>query len=559
MIVGGVVPRLDGFARTLSIAEAWVANSVLSQSLHDMFYYDRWLQTTPPLFLLLVRATVGLFGLSDSSLHAAPLVFSVLALLLLARLAGRMFRPPFALLCISLMALSPLAIVFSKELKPYSADVAASCLILLALWEYLQHGDRRHFVWLLLAFGATLPLSYTAVVFVPLALCVVVWSGPADGSPTGRSLTLARSAILVATTSMISGLNYFFFIKPNTSPLLTGFWQGGYPPLKLGADTVHFFVEHYLAMGIYFYFPEHSAFKDALKSMVFSLPGYIQVIGSVTALMLIPISVKVLRRDRCYRWAAMFFFVPVLTLIALNWARTYPIGSRRLTLFMLPCIVIVTTAIVEGLWHAVFTPLLSPRAQKRILVCASATCVLGVLVLGCHAAGWSMDLNEHTDNESAFRYLQSQIQTDHDTLYVHASVEEPARLYFRMLHWDNAPVLYGHTGWPCCKRTAEARPQDPMQERAYVLKDFDNVIKTRRDGDLWLVFTELAKRWAWVHVDELTIITNRLNEIGCRKELERHFRSDLEVVEKFRCPGPTSAWDSSGRTTWSGPKAKTTD
>src|SRR5215510_10092528 len=130
VISEGMILRLHHFGRDLSIAESWVANSVLAHSLSGMFYYDGWLQTTPPLFLLLVRATVSLIGLSNSSLCAVPLAFSLLGLLLLAALARRMLHPPFALICLSLLALSPPAIAFSKQLKHYSADIAASTLLL---------------------------------------------------------------------------------------------------------------------------------------------------------------------------------------------------------------------------------------------------------------------------------------------------------------------------------------------------------------------------------------------------------------------------------------------
>src|SRR4030095_5938934 len=135
----GVILRLHHFGRDLSIAESWVANSVLTHSLSAMFYYESWLQTTPPLFLLLVRATVSLIGLSNASLCAVPLALSLLALLLLA-------------------ALSPPVIAFSKQLKHYSADIAASTLLLFVLWEYLREGNRTHYFWLVSTFAVTLTL-----------------------------------------------------------------------------------------------------------------------------------------------------------------------------------------------------------------------------------------------------------------------------------------------------------------------------------------------------------------------------------------------------------------
>ena len=58
LIAGGLLLRVHQLGRSLSIAEAWVANSATANSLHDVFYYANWLQTTPPLFLCLIRLTV---------------------------------------------------------------------------------------------------------------------------------------------------------------------------------------------------------------------------------------------------------------------------------------------------------------------------------------------------------------------------------------------------------------------------------------------------------------------------------------------------------------------
>jgi uncharacterized membrane protein len=109
-----------------------------------MFYYHAWLQTTPPLFLLLVRGrSQFVWFVQLFAVRGVPLAFGVLSLVLLAVLAGRMLRPPFALICLSLMALSPAAIGFSKELKQYPADVATSALVLLTLWAYCKRTTRN--------------------------------------------------------------------------------------------------------------------------------------------------------------------------------------------------------------------------------------------------------------------------------------------------------------------------------------------------------------------------------------------------------------------------------
>ena len=173
VIACSLIPRIDQDTRSLCVAESWVANSVLAGSLHDMFYYDPWLQTTPPLFLLLVRATVKMVGASNTTLRAMPLACGFLAVILLAVLATRMLQPMFALMCIALLGFSPWAVVYAKELKEYSVGVFSTSLILLLLWEYVVHRDRWRYLALLVVVGVTMFLSYSAVFFVPLALLVI--------------------------------------------------------------------------------------------------------------------------------------------------------------------------------------------------------------------------------------------------------------------------------------------------------------------------------------------------------------------------------------------------
>jgi hypothetical protein len=58
-----LVLGLYGIGRSLWLDEAWVANSINAPALGGMFHYPNWLQTSPPLFLLLARGAVGMFGL----------------------------------------------------------------------------------------------------------------------------------------------------------------------------------------------------------------------------------------------------------------------------------------------------------------------------------------------------------------------------------------------------------------------------------------------------------------------------------------------------------------
>src|SRR4051812_28529786 len=53
LFIAGTITRVYLLNRSLSLDEAWLANAITSPSLHDAIYYRDWLQTTPPMFLVM--------------------------------------------------------------------------------------------------------------------------------------------------------------------------------------------------------------------------------------------------------------------------------------------------------------------------------------------------------------------------------------------------------------------------------------------------------------------------------------------------------------------------
>src|ERR1700722_9573655 len=133
--------------RSLWLDEAWVANSLQEHSLAGMFYYPGSLQTSPPLFLLLARAAVRLAGASNLAFRLTPLLLAMVAAAGMLAGSARVLRMPFALLATALVVFDPTAIEYSRTLKPYSGELAASALLLLATVTYLHSPDRRRLGW----------------------------------------------------------------------------------------------------------------------------------------------------------------------------------------------------------------------------------------------------------------------------------------------------------------------------------------------------------------------------------------------------------------------------
>src|SRR5580658_5191753 len=167
LLLAALVLGIYGIDRSLWTDEAWVANSVLAPSLSGMFYYPDWLQSTPPLFLLLTRASVGLFGVSNTAFRLVPLVLALVAVAGMIAASSRLLSPPFAALACALLAFNPTTIEYSRTCKQYSGEVAASVAILLCTVLYLQQPTTRRFWWLTGAFVLMLPLAWSTAFLLP--------------------------------------------------------------------------------------------------------------------------------------------------------------------------------------------------------------------------------------------------------------------------------------------------------------------------------------------------------------------------------------------------------
>ncbi len=163
-----------GMGRSLWLDEAWVANSVEEPSLAAMFFRTDWLQVNPPLFLLLVRNTVRVVGLSNSSLRSVPLALGMLGAACMLLAARRVLSPAWAVLACAALALHPTAIEYSHTLKQYSGELAGRSGVVAR--DNPLPTDSPHVRSLLVWWqrrSLTLPLAYPMVFLLPgVALAV---------------------------------------------------------------------------------------------------------------------------------------------------------------------------------------------------------------------------------------------------------------------------------------------------------------------------------------------------------------------------------------------------
>jgi Dolichyl-phosphate-mannose-protein mannosyltransferase len=423
---------LYGIQRSLWLDETWVANSVLSPTLSGMFYYPDWLQTTPPLFLLLTRGAVDALGLSNFSLRLVPLALSLVAVAAMLAAGWRILSPGFAVLGCALVAFHPTAIEYSRTLKQYSGEMAGSAIILLLTVRYLDEPSRRRFCWLVAGFVLTLPMAYAMAFLLPGVALVI-------GLRRGALLAFLSAAVLV--------ILYLAFIRQNMGPQLRTFWTDNAQRLTPGL--------------------------------------FIALLFCVLALALIRKPMIVVT------------VLPCLLLAVANALQWYP-NSPRTRLFILPCFLLAVMIAVQHVF--------GPRRLFDLVAAVAAIVFV--------ASGAWKQVHQHRDHppedfDGAVHYLQQHVAPG-DLLLIHASVKEGFKLYSVMDRW-NAPVVYGNTGYPCCRHD---------QSATTVSEDLDSKIPTGFHGRVWLFYSMRDAHWKYVGRDEGQFWRNYIAQRGCTPGLQ---------------------------------------
>jgi hypothetical protein len=289
---------LYGIERSLWLDEAWVANSVLAPTLSGMFYYPDWLQTTPPLFLVLTRAVIHILGTSNAAFRVAPLGLALAGIAFMMAASRRLVSLPLAALTAGLLACHPVAIEYSRTCKQYSGEMAASAAILFFAALYLQQPGRRRFYGLTGAFVIALPLAWSTAFLLPgVAIAVCARGG------------IRRAATLVSVAGGVLAVLYIAFIRPNLAPQLRDFWIANAEPVSPGLAAAIVFC---LMCGVW------SAWNR--------------------------------------NWMLFVAMLPCVLLAAANAVRLYPATSRT-RLFALPCFLLGAAMVAQYLvrWRRIGT------------------------------------------------------------------------------------------------------------------------------------------------------------------------------------------------------------
>jgi hypothetical protein len=462
-----------GLGRSLWLDEAWVGNSVLAPSLGAMFFHTHWLQVNPPVFLMLVRAAVRLFGLSNESLRLVPLLLGVTAAGCMLAAGRRLVSPGFAVLAAALLAFHPNVIEYSHTLKPYSGEAAASAAVLLAAIAYLQDPDRSRFAGLMAVTMIALPLAYPAVFLLP-GIVLVVWH--AQG--------WKQAALAVALAGIEFGIVYGVFIRPNTSPALREFFRAS-------ADA-----------GIT---------PGVLAALLFVIAAAAWAAWRVKN-----------GSAGIREWVQLLCLLPCLLLAVAGILGWYP-NSHRTRLFVLPGFIMAVILTAEQLLRRWRFP-----AEIAALCLALAAPVYAI------AKEVQEHRNQPEENSgAAVRFLEEHAAPG-DLVLVHPSTREGFLLYSAMDGWQPPPgeIVFTNTGWPCCQRDADPKPGGSTA--AAVKDDLDARVPRPFARRVWLYSTTRPTHWEYVGLREQDETERYFSDRGCISRSYNKFEN--LAIRLMECP-----------------------
>src|SRR5262245_7404832 len=230
----GALLRLWQYAAGASLwaDEANLALNIVERPLSRLLGPLDYRQVAPPLWLLLQKVAVTLFGDGEYALRLVPLAGSLAALPLCWHVARRALTPGLGPpLALGLVATGLPLIFYAAQVKPYATDVAVTLLLLLLTLD-VRHGSRgRASLVRLGPAGAIAPwLSYPAML-VDAGLLAALALRALLARDRGRLRSLAPVALVWAAS--IAGVIAWARGTVTSDDLLymRRFWAADFAPL----------------------------------------------------------------------------------------------------------------------------------------------------------------------------------------------------------------------------------------------------------------------------------------------------------------------------------------
>jgi len=322
----GAVVRLMALGKySLWFDEAWLANWIsANDAVH--IYVERW-GLVPEFFYFTVLGLTRVFEPTEPFLRLFPALCGI-GSVFLSYLVAKQFSGSriVSVATMAMVALSPIMIMYSQELKPYSGDAFFSLLVIY-LFERLQNQEwRSRRLYCSLLFAIAIGMFYShGIIFIlgaiMLSILVVSLKPISIALKEGKLNSffkkedVKRSLLLVLWTLCLCLFKIVLLHKETNVDDLLGYWVGvnAFPPHEFPEAFIYLAKESFLVC--------YSLFQG--------MPALVRV-GLPLGLALILVT---------GRWRLVLYAsAPFLIAFAASWVRKYPFGESadRLYVFMAP-------------------------------------------------------------------------------------------------------------------------------------------------------------------------------------------------------------------------------
>ena len=485
LLLAALAARLPGINGDLWLDEAWVANSILTPTWREMSFYPPWLQTTPPLHLIVTRLLVAVLGDANWVFRTLPLLFGLGGVFLAVRLGRRFYSQLIGWLAGALIALSSSAAMFSKEGKSYSGELCAALLLMLLVVELPAWWIAT--AAMLLAFG----FSYSSIVFFPGVFLAYLLAG---------KVRVPQAAGMVAGLGIPVALTYWLYILPNQGEDLNEMWRFAFPQ----DDVLGFYWRTTRNVFAMHHWPPLLT-VSLLRQFVLmlALAGVLRAVSQIWR-----------ERDSRLALTALFPFVSTILLNALG---HYPYDAERFSIYLFGSVALLMVAGVDWVLPKQITAMAWIPVAVTVAVAIAAA-------LGHWPRRVEVGLTE------ARNELRRQGAGAGDLLFIAPQQWEGYRL---AQHRDRLPVeaMEGRAAPSCC-------PRDGRWQAATFATDVEpemDLLMARGTGRrIWL----LHQKMLLVNVESQRIPETwhraYLVRKGCREEFAREYQST--VLSAYRCP-----------------------
>jgi hypothetical protein len=456
---------------SLWMDEAALARNIIDRPVTALFGSLNYAQVAPIGFLLVEKAAVTLFGASEYALRAFPLACGILALFLFWRTAERILSGWSATYATGLFSLGMPLIYVSSQVKQYSVDVAATCLLLLAAIEIRERSVTPRRAWVFAITGAVIvwfsfaSLIVLAGVLTSLAILLVI----ERDRQRGRSLLTAGA--LCAFSAAGAALVAMRSVSDADREYLQAFWgwEAGFMPMPPTnwTDAVWLLRQLTHTFGV---FPELGRANGGLNYFAPSIFTIVLLAG-VWAL-------YQRRRD-----AFFLLILPIAFGVLSSAFKVYPFTGRVAT-YLLPGLLLITAA---GAHY-----LVSRWPSKLHLLLPTAFCLL--ILAPVYAAATTLPPFWLQHLRPILEHVQAEFRPG-DAIFVHYGAGQAFHYYSGRLRLPSDRVVIG--------RCSAVQPREYLRQ-IDVLRGFSRV---------WVIVTFHVTREAALLVEYLDSIGRRLDKV----------------------------------------------